>query len=335
MTRTQKLGLCTWLPEDPVCLAEVNDNFTRLDASGGRALRLAEAAMVNLGGLMAAQAHAGGHAAYSETISVDAFCDTEYIESYDGVYLRGKKLELLSSGLGNGTVTGGTNITPGGGDYNASDVQRQISTKKAWSKLFDFQPDAYGSLTQLTLQTVDSASSSTASHMKLSIWDAAAGEMLCETEMATITHVSGSDRAVSYAVDLLLDPNRSYVMKLWIQDMPMSSMLLGKLSFTITPLVHTSGSVTTTRLSLPEGYTRAELLVHGTPDAPQPLLRFDEGTFAAAEALGSKPDTLPGGAESTLWRFGLSIPDGSKTAQLRLRLPSAGCKVYDYALILL
>ena len=95
MTRTQKLGLCTWLPEDPVCLAEVNDNFTRLDASGGRALRLAEAAMVNLGGLMAAQAHAGGHAAYSETISVDAFCDTEYIESYDGVYLRGKKLELL------------------------------------------------------------------------------------------------------------------------------------------------------------------------------------------------------------------------------------------------
>ena len=36
MTRTQKLGLCTWLPEDPVSLAEVNDNFTRLDASGGQ-----------------------------------------------------------------------------------------------------------------------------------------------------------------------------------------------------------------------------------------------------------------------------------------------------------
>ena len=38
MTRTQKLGLCTWLPEDPVCLAEVNDNFTRLDDSGGAIL---------------------------------------------------------------------------------------------------------------------------------------------------------------------------------------------------------------------------------------------------------------------------------------------------------
>ena len=73
MTRTQKLGLCTWLPEDPVCLAEVNDNFTRLDDSGGRALRLAEAGLVQLGGLMAAQAHQGGHAAYAN-MQVDAFC---------------------------------------------------------------------------------------------------------------------------------------------------------------------------------------------------------------------------------------------------------------------
>ena len=130
MTRTQKLGLCTWLPEDPVCLAEVNDNFTRLDASGGRALRLAEAAMVNLGGLMAAQAHAGGHAAYSETISVDAFCDTEYIESYDGVYLRGKKLELLSFGLGNGTVTA---IVDGGKDYEVTVDFEKAGVKKMFA----------------------------------------------------------------------------------------------------------------------------------------------------------------------------------------------------------
>lgn len=75
MTRTQKLGLCTWLPEDPVCLAEVNDNFTRLDDSGDRALRLAEAGLVQLGGLMAAQAHQGGHAAYAN-MQVDAFRDS-------------------------------------------------------------------------------------------------------------------------------------------------------------------------------------------------------------------------------------------------------------------
>ena len=75
MTRTQKLGLCTWLPEDPVCLAEVNDNFSRLDTSGARALRQAEAGLIALGGVMAAQAHQGGHAAYSDSIQADAFSD--------------------------------------------------------------------------------------------------------------------------------------------------------------------------------------------------------------------------------------------------------------------
>ena len=98
MTRTQKLGLCTWLPEDPVCLAEVNDNFTRLDDSGGRALRLAEAGLVQLGGLMAAQAHQGGHAAYAN-MQVDAFRDSAQISAYAGVFYRGNCVELLTAGL--------------------------------------------------------------------------------------------------------------------------------------------------------------------------------------------------------------------------------------------
>ena len=77
MTRTQKLGLCTWLPEDPVSLAEMNDNFSRLDANGGRSLLLAEASMLTLGGVMAALAHQGGHAVYAERVQVDAFQDAD------------------------------------------------------------------------------------------------------------------------------------------------------------------------------------------------------------------------------------------------------------------
>ncbi len=107
MTRTQKLGLCTWLPEDPVCLAEVNDNFTRLDDSGGRALRLAEAGLVQLGGLMAAQAHQGGHAAYAN-MQVDAFRDSAQISAYAGVFYRGNCVELLTAGLADGTVKSST-----------------------------------------------------------------------------------------------------------------------------------------------------------------------------------------------------------------------------------
>ena len=98
MTRTQKLGLCTWLPEDPVCLAEVNDNFSRLDASGGQALRQARAGLITLGGLMSAQAHQGGHAVYSDSIQVDAFQDTEQVADYTGSYFLNKQVELLTAG---------------------------------------------------------------------------------------------------------------------------------------------------------------------------------------------------------------------------------------------
>ena len=94
MTRTQKLGLCTWLPEDPVCLAEVNDNFSRLDTSGARALRQAEAGLIALGGVMAAQAHQGGHAAYSDSIQADAFSDMEQVADYIAMAARPSALNV-------------------------------------------------------------------------------------------------------------------------------------------------------------------------------------------------------------------------------------------------
>ena len=109
MTRTQKLGLCTWLPEDPVCLAEVNDNFTRLDASGGRVAAAGGGwACVHArrrdGG---AVAHQGGHAAYAN-MQVDAFRDSAQISAYAGVFYRGNCVELLTAGLADGTVKSST-----------------------------------------------------------------------------------------------------------------------------------------------------------------------------------------------------------------------------------
>ena len=179
MTRTQKLGLCTWLPEDPVCLAEVNDNFTRLDDSGGRALRLAEAGLVQLGGLMAAQAHQGGHAAYAN-MQVDAFRDSAQISAYAGVFYRGNCVELLTAGLADGTVKSST--IGGDGDFNAANITRTVNVTQTWANLFTFHPDAFGTLTNLHLQTANSSSTSQASQVKLSIWDAERDEMILETQ---------------------------------------------------------------------------------------------------------------------------------------------------------
>lgn len=335
MTRTQKLGLCTWLPEDAVCLAEVNENFSKLDENGGRALELAREAMVDLGGLMAAQAHQGCHASYAQNIMADAFQDASNLDSYEQVYYLGKSLSLLSTGLASGSVSGGTNVTSGGGSYGASDVHRQTQTKKAWCKLFDFYPDAYGKLTNLKLQTSDTCTSSKSASVKLSIWDGATGEMLLETELGTISMKSSEDGPVNFTTDLLLDPNHSYTMKVWIDSMPNSSLWLSSLAFTVTPVIYTSGSATMQPFTLPAGCARAVLLVHGTSAAPQPALSFDGDEFTSFEDGTSAPDVLPGGSGCTLWRFEMALPSGAQNAALRFLLPSSGCAVYDFALIAL
>lgn len=331
MTRTQKLGLCTWLPEDPVCLAEVNDNFSRLDDSGARALRQAESSLLLLGGLMAAQAHQGGHAAYSDCIQVDAFSDMAQVADYAGVYFLGKRAELLTSGLADGTVLGnGSNS-----DLNASSVLRMTQTKQAWVKLFNFYPDAYGNLTTLKLQTMATASASASAVVKLAIWDAQTQESLLETELGQITRKNSEEQPVTFRAPLLLDPNRKYAMMLWIESMPASAFTLTTLKFTITPVVYQQGSVTLQARAIPAGCTRAEILLHASTDTAQAALRFGSGDFTALPASQVKQDKLPGGSDCTLLRFALEIPSDAQTAQLKLALPSTSCKLYDTALVLL
>ena len=335
MTRTQKLGLCTWLPDDPVCLAEVNDNFSRLDASGGRSLTLAESAMVHLGGVMAAQAHQGGHAGYADRIMADAFQDAAQLSSYDGVYYRGKRLELLAAGLSGGTVYGPNSAPGAGGAYSASNVQRLVNVTQSWSKLFDFQPEAYGQLTKLNFKTLDSGSTSVAIQAKLSIWDEQTNQMLLETEMGSIVRSSKGIESVDYTVNYRLDPNRKYVMKLWVDSMPYSAVELLSIAFTVTPLVFETGSATMQAITVPAGTARAELLLHGTAAAAQVSLRFGTGEYTALAASGSSADALPGGESCILRRYAVDVPEGAQSAQLKLTLPGADCKVYDFALVLL
>lgn len=334
MTRTQKLGLCTWLPEDPVCLAEVNDNFNRLDSSGGRAMQLAETALVDLGGVMAAQAHQGSHAAYSHSIMADAFFDAAKIASYSGVLYRGKRLELMSAGLEGGTITAGTNVTAGGGAYNAENVVRYIKVTQSWAKIFDFYPDAYGNLTKFVLNSSSSTSSKTTT-FKLAICDTEADEMLWQSSLITVEKGSDGNAPTSFAPSFLLDPNHKYAMMIWIDDMPSSSFSFYSMVFTVTPIIYSSGFVTTKEMAIPAGTQRAVLLVHAGAEAPEASLRFGSGSYTVLTAEEEAADTLPGGESCTLRRYSLDVPADAQGAQIKLTLPAAGCKIYDYALILL
>ena len=330
MTRTQKLGLCTWLPEDPVCLAEVNDNFNRLDNSGARALRQAEAGLIALGGVMAAQAHQGGHAAYSDSIQADAFSDMEQVADYTGVYFLNQCGELLTEGVSDGTVFGNAADNA----FNASGISRATQVTQTWVKLFSFYPDAYGTLSTLKLQSVATTGSTTTA-VKLAIWDSATHESLLETELATMTRSGGTDDPITFNTPFLLDPNRKYDMMLWIESMAASTFTLKSIVFRVTPVIYQEGSVSLNARTIPAGCTHAEILLHASTETAQAALRFDSGEFTALTPTQTVSDKLPGGTRCTLLRYRVDIPGNAQTAQLKLTLPSQSCKIYDTALVLL
>ena len=331
MTRTQKLGLCTWLPEDPVCLAEVNDNFSRLDASGGQALRQARAGLITLGGLMSAQAHQGGHAVYSDSIQVDAFQDTEQVADYTGSYFLNKQVELLTAGQADGSIVSGSADSA----FNASDVKPKVQVKQTWAQLFQFYPDAYGTLTAIKVQSFSSANVDEPAVIKLAIWDAQTQESLMETEFGNITRTGTTENPVILQANLLLDPNRRYSLMIWVDSSPLKTFTMTSVRFTVTPVIYQTGSLSLSPRAIPAGCVRAEVLLRATTETAYASLRFDSGEFTALTASQTAADKLPSGEECTFVRLGADIPASAQTVQLRLELPSTSCKIYDAALVLL
>lgn len=332
MTRTQKLGLCTWLPEDPVSLAEMNDNFSRLDANGGRSLLLAEAGMRTLGGVMAAVAHQGGHAMYAERVQVDAFQDPDQIAENGGIYYRGKCAQLLTIGLNSDQVVGNPALTTTNDYYHVKDLNCQrIKLTQQWYRLFTFYPDAFGQLTSLKFRTTNGAT------IKLRIVDTESSEVVVETALA-VANYSSTSNYPTFPVNYRLDPNHRYAMELWIQALNnSSSVTMEYLDFTITPLIYTNTPVTMVPMTLPAGTARLELLVHDdggvTSAGSAAAVKFDSGEFVALTQASTQADKVPGGIAATLRRYTADVPAGAQTAQLKLTLNGSGRKLYDYALI--
>ena len=331
MTRTEHLGLCRWVPEDPVSLSEMNDNFSRLDESGGRALRLVESGLVTLGGLLAVQAHGGGRPAFAEGMIVDAFQDTSLIDTYSGglLYLN-RRLELAPVCPSSATVA-----FNGEKGFHASVVSREIVSEKVWADIFTFRPDGYCAATKLTLKTASSTSTGTPAHMKLSIWKGST--KLCETAMGVINHYSdATESAAEYTINQALDPNYTYTMKIWIEDMTMHSAILSYVKFDVTPSSYSTGTATCSSISVPTGTKRAEILVHATAALPTVAVRFaSTGSFTTLTAKRTADETLPGGTACKLRRYTVDVPSGATRAQVRLSVSGSSCIVYDYAMILL
>ena len=277
--------------------------------------------MRTLGGVMAALAHQGGHAMYAERVQVDAFQDAQQIAEYADAYYRGGMLRMLTSGQSGGVVYGSPSATNVNA-FHAKTLSNRI-TKDARTKLCTFYTDGFGQLTNLTVLFTDSMSYSM--KMKLIIQDTEANQDVLTTELQTFASTS----TVSFPVNFRLDPNCKYALYVYAED---RGAVMAKITFTITPLVYSSGSVTMQPLTIPAGAARLELLLHDNGTAPAAALKFDSGAFTDLTQLSVKADKIPGGTAAKLRRYTVDVPTGAQTAQLKLSL-SSSCKTYDYALI--
>lgn len=284
---------------------------------------------IALGGALAAMAHQGGHSAYAEFIQADAFQDSDQIAENNGTYYRDKKLELLTEGLQSDEVWGNPGTTSTNAYYNVTNLGRAFKPKQQWNKVFDFYPNAFGKLTKLKLILSMTVSQTTT--IKLAIQDTEAAQDVLTTELVTI---HSEEKNFEFPVDLLLDPNRRYAMCAWLEE-GATTISMSCIEFMVTPLVYPNAIITMKSMIIPAGTTQLELLVHDTGTASSASLKFDSGDFITLIQTNAKTDKISGGTTTTLRSYNINIPDSAQTAQLRLTLNDATCKIYDYALIAL
>ena len=285
---------------------------------------------VAVGGTMALLLHLGGTINSSKSIHASAFQNDNGFTTDKAVWANNKKVEMLTNGQEGGTITlSHTSIT---GIMHPSNGVREIVNKKQWVNIFDFYPDAFGNITQLKLQTFDSATSSQNTRVKLSIWDKSNNTMIYETSIGSISRSSGEDSPVTFTVEVFLDPNKKYSMKIWVESSGVYSVAINKVTFTITPIVYDNGSVIINTIPN-DGYSKVVLLTHANDgDAIQAVIKFDSGGSNNMNLTDTATDLLLNNTSCKMYRYEYNVPNNVSNISCSINMVK-GNVVYDYALI--
>ena len=284
---------------------------------------------VAVGGTMALLLHLGGTINSSKSIHASAFQNDNGFTTDKVAWVNNKKVEMLTNGQEGGSITLFNTIS---GIMHPSNGVRGIVDKQQWVNIFDFYPDAFGNITQLKLQTTNSASSGQNTTVKLSIWDKSDDTMVYETSTGSIRHSSGEDRPVTFTVDFLLDPNKKYSMKFWFQNMSVPSASIDAVTFTITPIVYDNGSVIINTIPN-NGYSKVVLLTHANDgDAIQAVIKFDSGGSNNMNLTDTATDLLLNNTSCKMYRYEYNVPNNVSNISCSINMVK-GNVVYDYALI--
>ena len=104
MTLTDNLGLCTWVESDPVSLTQMNENFTKLDAAGGKAFFRADAANINLAGLLLHSHHAGEDVSFAQNVFLGDLTQVADAAQYEHICFSSAGAHILSTGYSGETI---------------------------------------------------------------------------------------------------------------------------------------------------------------------------------------------------------------------------------------
>lgn len=274
---------------------------------------------VAVGGTMALLLHLGGTINSSKSIRASAFQNDNGFTTDKVVWANNKKVEALMTGQEGGSITFTDTNTPASGIMHPSNGVGEIVNKQQWVNIFDFYPDAFGNITQLKLQT-----NSSATRAKLSIWDKSNNTMIYETSIGSISH--------PYGVDVLLDPNKKYSMKIWVESSSVFHVVIQTVTFTITPIVYDNGSVIINTIPN-NGYSKVVLLTHANDgDAIQAVIKFDSGGSNNMNLTDTATDLLLNNTSCKMYRYEYNVPNNVSNISCSINMVK-GNVVYDYALI--
>lgn len=318
MTRTEQLGLCTWVESDPVSLTQMNENFTRLDAAGGKALSRADAANVNLAGLLLHSRHAGEDISFAQRVMVADLTRREDTAQYSQLYFSSAGARLLSEGYSGEEKAirnpGGTSIV----------VYNNVSPLKIWT----FTPSAYGRLSKITIKM--SANSYGSFTDQLFLYS---GGVLVASSDEYVKSDSNAVLSFDYEFsNFLLDPNKSY--DLYFNTTWASTRTISSATITAAPQIYTSGWSISRAVQLPEDAERAVVHLYAAGTAPTLERRFDGGAWSTVSAAATLSAASQTGAACKLYRYEIAL-SGGETMQLRVRQPAADSVAYGLSAAIL
>lgn len=310
MTRTERLQLCRWVPEDFVSLEQVNENFTRLDAAGGSSQDAAATLRYNLAHEALQHLHDGCAPVRQKNLLTADFT---------------KRTGQLGALHQLQNVYGTPMLIPSVSETFSTTVEDTPVLLENSHILCSFTPSGYGSVSAVTIGNFTGASEQVAVNILEN------GQVAATSE----TRAVAKDAGQTFPVSLDIAPDRTYTLQLLRRDAEGYAAISasGAVSVTFTGTVYETGYFATKPLPLGAGGV-FELWVYYTGPAPAAAYSLDGGDHQALTPVETGSGINSDGETCSLLRF--LIPDAAeKTLSLRFTLSSSDTLVRECCGILL